>query len=293
MTCVRRAWLSLNGRTVELEGRGYGCTSLDLGAPEVRDVTNNRPDADGIDDRTRYMGGRAVTATIAAVAGGGARIDEVASSFGPFMVPSARPELHYVLDRGTNPERVLVVRASAYQWPIEGPDQREIALSWIAPDPIARDPVGRQAVAMAGSAVAFGRAYPWRPPRTYPAGSQGPTVGVIESDGDVPVRPYLRIFGPCDNPVVSFNATNPAGSFVVALDEYRIDAGQFVGIDTDNHVAYLNDDPTQSVLSAVDWASVVWPVLPVAPGSTEMSLVADNTNYLTQVVASWRDGYLT
>ena len=45
------------------------------------------------------MGTRVVSADITALAGAGARIDDVADNFAPFMVPSARPVLHYVLDR--------------------------------------------------------------------------------------------------------------------------------------------------------------------------------------------------
>ena len=44
MACVRRAWLALpDGRTIGLEGTGYFCSSLDLGYPAVREVTNPRP----------------------------------------------------------------------------------------------------------------------------------------------------------------------------------------------------------------------------------------------------------
>ena len=277
-----------------LEGPGYFCTSLNLGYPEVREVKNNRPDADGVDDRTRLMGGRVVTADISAVAGAGARIDEVAASFARFMVPSARPTLTYVLDRDDNTERTLTLRGSGYAVPIAGPYQRDIQLQWIAADPIARDPAIQSATAWSGTGV-LGRVYNLTFPRVYPIGSASPTTAYIRGDGDVPIQPYLRIFGPITNPhVLMQTAIVPVTAWNVWLN-YRIDAGHFVGIDTRTHTALLDDDPTQSVLSALDWTTLKWPVLPNNPDYTAIQLKtsAGGTTSSTQVVATWQDGYLT
>ena len=294
MTCVRSAWLTLGARTMPLENAtaGYFCTSLDLGWPAVRTVVNNRPDQDGIDDRTRLMGARTVSAEIAALAGAGARIDQVASSFGPFMVPSARPVLHYILDRGANVERTLTLRGSGYAWPVTGPFQRTIQLQWVAADPIARDPVAKTATAWAGTGV-LGRVYNLVFPRVYPVGAGLPTSAIITSLGDVPVQPYLRIFGPITNPRVTFDTAGPPGVHSEVGMTYRIDAGHFVGIDTQRHTAYLDDLPNQSVLASINWSSLKWPVLPVTPDSTLMQLSGTGTTLASQVAATWQDGYLT
>src|SRR3974390_3207095 len=99
--CTRSAWLVLGALTVPLESAalGYFCSKLDLGAPNVRAVTNPRPDQDGTDDRTAYMADRAVNAEVLAVYGAGAQMDAVAARFAPFMAPSAPPALQYALDR--------------------------------------------------------------------------------------------------------------------------------------------------------------------------------------------------
>ena len=253
MTCVRNAYLVLGSLVMPLEDEsaGYFCSSLDLGWPEVREVVNNRPDADGIDDRTRLMGARVVSADITALAGAGARIDEVAASFGPFMVPGARPVLHYVLDRTSGGERTLTLRGSGYGAPIAGPFERDVQLQWVAADPIARDPVVNTATAWAGTGTTGGRTYNLTFPRFYP-GNAGPAVaGHILGHGDTPIQPYLRIFGPITNPRVTFDTTGPPTAHSeVGLTE-RIDAGHFVGIDTRMHTAYLDDDPTQSVLAFI------------------------------------------
>ena len=295
MACVRRAWLTLGALSVPLEDerQGYFCQSLDLGWPDVRDVVSNRPSQDGVDDRTQYMGSRAISAAITAMASAGVgKIDDVASSFAPFMVPSARPVLHYVLDRSGATERTLTLRSAGYAWPIAGPFQRDIQLQWVAADPVARDPVVQIATAWSGTTGALGRVYPLVFDRAYPVGSGVATTGTIIGHGDVPIRPYLRIFGPITAPIAHMQQSNPNGGGQVALTN-RIDAGHFVGVDTVAHTAYMDDDPAQSVLADLDWANTVWPVLANAPASTLLSLMGTGTTSSTQVAATWQDGYLT
>ena len=295
MACVRSAWLVLGGLTLPLENEaaGYFCSSLDLGYPDVREVTNNRPDADGIDDRTQYMGGRVVTADITAMASAGARIDDAAAAFAPFMVPSARPVLHYVLDRGDNTERTLTLRGSGYAWPVAGPFERDIQLQWTAADPVARSSVSKSATAWAGTGT-LGRVYNLVFPRVYPVGAGLPTTGVISGNGDVPIQPYLRIFGPITNPIVwlSVVGLGPITASQIRLTA-RIDAGHFLGIDTRLHTVRMDDDPAQSMLSSVYWISTTWPVLPNLPAYTNMTVSGTGTTSSTQVQASWQDGYLT
>lgn len=304
MTCVRSAWLTLGTLSVPLEDdtAGYFCQSLDLGYPDVREVVNNRPGMDGIDDRTTLMGGRTVTAEITALAGAGARIDAVAASFAPFMTPAVRPVLHYVLDRPGAAERTLTLRAAGYSWPIVGADERDIQLQWVAADPVIRDPTLQTATAWSGAHPGNpGRLYNLTFNRLYPVGGGGPIPGTIESPGDVAVRPRLRIYGPITGPVVNFAMSDPvAGSSSAAvyfLAGYRIDAGHFVDVDTAAKTAYVDDDPTQPALSALDWSQMGagWPVLPVLPATTQMTLTAlgGNTTGVTQVQATWQDGYLS
>ena len=291
VVCVRRAWLTLpDGRRVDLEGRGYFCSKLDLGSPTVREVVNNRPDNSGTVDRTAYMGSRVVSADLVALSTAGARIDEVAAAFGPFMDPGARPTLHYVLDRGENPERTLVLRGAAFGWPIAGPTERDIQLQWVAPDPLALDPAAQLATAWAATGTA-GRAYDRTYDRTYPAGSGGAVAARVVTRGDTWVRPVLRIYGPLSAALVTFQPDSPAlRARVPFVSAFRIDAGRFVTVDTDAHSAYFDDDPTQSVLSSLDWWNVVWPVLWPSDGYT-MSVTGTGAGSPAQVQATWHDRY--
>jgi hypothetical protein len=290
--CIRRAWLVLGTSSVELEdpAAGYFCSALTLSSPDVRAVTSSRPDMDGIDDRTQFSGGRAVAANIDALEGAGARIDEVAASFGPYLVPSARPFLHYVLDRGTNPERVVgPLRGVSSAWPIAGDNSRNIQLQWIAADPVAYDPASKMATAWSGASVQSGRIYPLTFPRQYGGGTGGVEVDAVFSVvGDYPVQPLVRIYGPITGPYVRFIPY--AMRF---LSSFHLDAGQYVTIDTKHHAAYMGEDPTASVLSSVDWTLWAWPVLTAAMGPITMKLSGSNTNGLTQAQATWSEGYLS
>jgi hypothetical protein len=276
-TCVRQAWLVLGGNTIQLDNpsAGYMCQSLDLGTPIMRTVMNNRPDGDGIIDRTQYMGARTVVAAITALTGAGAQIDAVAASFAPYMVPSQRPVLHYVLDRPGAPERTLTLRPDAYDWPIAGAAQRDIALQWVAANPIA--------YAATGQSV------------TVPAGA-GNAQGTL-SPGDVPYRPLVAYTGPFTAPVLTFTTyltagpSSPGPVYLVAfLSSYTIAAGQTVMIDTAAHTVTLAG---ASILPQIDWTRTTWPVLPVSPGHTTIS--ATGTGGVvgtTQAVVTWNDGFL-
>lgn len=292
-SCVRTAWLALGAQMVMLESAalGYFCTSLDLGYPTVRDVVTNRPDQDGIVDRTRYMGARTVTVQITALVGAGARIDEVASMFGPYMIPSARPVLHYILDRPGAVERVLTCRPAGYAWPIVGADQRDLQLQFVA-DPVALDPVMQTESAWSGG-LGGGRGYNLTYPRTYPAGGGAPSSATLLSNGDLPIQPTLRIYGPITGPAVAFAPSIGTTSAVRFLQSFTIGAGHYVDVDTARKTVYLDGDPTQSAITALDWTATVWPVLPTAPASTQMTMTGTNTSSSTQVAATWQDGYLT
>jgi len=302
MVCVRRAWLTLAGVTYPLEdpAAGYFCTSFELGSPDVRDVVNNRPDRDGVDDRTRYFGARAVTAELITATSWGATIDQVATMFGPVMVPSARPTLHYVLDRPGTPERAIVVRAANYGWKLEGDAERQIQLQWVAADPVAYDPTDRSAVAWAGSATSAGRTYNLTFPRTYPPGGMPPTTANVTLPGDVAVSPLIRIYGPATAPHVTIYSTGPPPAYqnlgaqlVWFQASTQIDAGHWIDVDANRRTVYRDSDPAQNAVTSLDWSQTKWPLLQAGGASHQMVIQAGGANQVTQAVIMWRDGYLS
>jgi hypothetical protein len=298
MACIRRAWLVMGSHTLELEDgeAGYYTTELDLGYPEPREVTSNRPDRAGTLDRTCLPGARAISANITA-RGGAMSVDEIATLFAPFMDVRARPELHYVLDRPGAPERFTTLRASGYTWPVSGKTTREIHLGWVAPDPVMHGAVTQKVIALAGSSVQGGRLYDLIFDRAYMAGGGSSSVGEIITGGDLPIRPTLEIFGPITDPVVILEVQDPAlpapePIYRLAFREgFRIDPGRWVRVDTDALTA--TDDAGASILDQIDWAATIWPVVPVAPTITYLSLAGTSTTGVSQVQAIWTDAFLT
>lgn len=294
--CVRSAWLTLGSSTVQLEDttKGYFCTQLDLGYPAPREVMSSRPDQDGVDDRTQYMGARVVSANITALQGAGARVDDVADNFARYMVPSARPVLHWILDRPGAPERTLTVRGTGYSWPVAGPYQRDIQLQWMAADPIARDPTVNTATAWTGGAGGAGRAYPLTFPRVYPAGTTSPNSAVLSTPGDVALRPLLRVYGPITAANIQIAQSNPNTAWNVRfVGGYVIDAGHYVDVDCAQKSALRDGDPAQPVISKIDWTSTTWPAVAPLPATGLLSMSGGGTSALTQVQAIWQDGYLS
>jgi hypothetical protein len=304
MACVRRAWLDLDGVLLPLEddGGGWVCTSLDLGWPEVREVTNPRPDQDGTDDRSRYFGSRGVSADIQTRAAWGVSVDDVASRFAPYMSPAARPTLHYVLDREGAPERVLTLRGSGYSWPIEGGARRDIQLAWVAADPLPRSASTSTATAWSGSSSAPGRTYnlAYNPSRLYPPGGGAKVDADLVNYGDVAVAPLIRVYGPITAPVVDvwhWRSADASDEYHYALAfgaSFVIGSGEYVEVDCERHTATLNGDPTASVVSSILWLGSSWPAIFRSPTYVNrMSLAGGSTAGVTQAVALWHDRYLT
>ena len=292
MVCARTAWLELpDGSTMALEDEaaGYFCTQLDLGWPDVRAVTASVPNASGLDDTTSFLGGRNVSANISALVGAGATIDQVAAAFGAYMMPTNRPFLHYVLERPGNPERVLgPLRGNGYAWPIAGDNQRDIQLQWVASDPNVYDPTEITGTAWFGTPTAVGRVYNLVFDRTY--GNQleaGPTNAFLRNDGDVPASPLLVVYGPVSGPTIYFGTAG----HVYTTTAFQVDAGAHVTIDTAKHLAYMGDDPEDSVISWLNFQATAWPVLPPHT-TTTMFLNGADFSHVSQVSAMWRNGFL-
>jgi hypothetical protein len=266
--CARRAWLTLGSASIDLEdpAGGWFCSNLDLGYPTVRDVVTNRPDQNGAADRTAFLGLRVVNAQIVALTGAGARIDEVAAAFAPFMDPAQRPTLHYILDRATNPERTMTVRAAGYSAPIAGPYERSIQLQWVAADPACYDPNPGLASAAAGGGT-----------------------DVIANNGDLPARPVFHIIGNITGATITLSGPAPPAWKLAFLASYVIAAGHYVDIDTANRTVYGDGDPANNLLSKIDWSVSSWQWIP--PGNTTMVFTPTGGG-TAFCQAHWNDAYL-
>jgi len=192
-----------------------------------------------------------------------------------------------------------IVRGADFAWPIVGPYERQIQLQFVAANPVAVDPnTYAETIAFAGATGTSGRTYNRTFPQTYPLGGGSASTGIVESGGDLPVRPLLTIYGPVKQPTITFNreSDNATVGVIPFVSGYIIPAGSYVVVDTAAHTAYLNGNKAQPVLSSINWANLVWPVIPVLPDGANMIFTADPSGGVstgaTQCQANWWDSFL-
>ena len=125
--------------------------------------------------------------------------------------------------------------------------------------------------------------------RTYASKQDaGPTQAYLVNDGDVPARPLLRVYGPVSHPHIYFGVSG----VIWGSDDFQVDAAAHVTIDTDQHLCYRGDDPEDSVISWISFQDTIWPVM--APhAATWMYLQGADYSHVSQVQASWRNGFLS
>ena len=273
---------------------------LDLGYPEVRDVVNNRPIQDGLDDRSRYFAGRQITANITAWPGGQVPLDDIPALFGPYMSPANRPELHYTKLSAEDAERVIVnLRAAAFSSPMGSPSKREMQLQWIASDPLLRDTVIKSVSAWPGTAGSPGRTYPLGFNRVYPPGTGARVTGFPVNNGDVPVAPLIRIYGPITYPQLFFVNTGKGGnlnqnySFLFGPGTV-IGAADWIEVDCNAKTVLLDGDPTRPIQDQVNFQGSQWPyILPASGWDSAVNLNGTSTSGVTQAEVIWQDRFLS
>jgi hypothetical protein len=284
--------------------RGWVCTELDLGYPDIREVTNNAPIQHGIDDVTAYFGGRVVTASITAVPDGTLPLDDIVSLFGRYTNPGARPELHFTRQSASYDERMLLLRASGWSAPMGVPSKREFQLSWVAPDALIRNAIISVSSAWVGEDDQGGRVY--EPPdlaayggvdRDYSTVVGSPSVpGAPVSRGDLPVSPLLRIYGPITQPVVRLSGVAPDRTPVQAQVAFGstlvIGSGEWVDVDCKARTANRNGDPAQSVFSEIEFDATQWPLIYPVPWTNVLELTGSSASPHTLVEARWQDAFL-
>ena len=300
----RVAWLTLADGTQPLYlddwTAGYACTELDLGWPQVRDVVTNRPDAHGTDDRTKLWGSRVVTAHLEAWPGGTLTVDQVVELFGPYLDPGTRPQLHFA--SSATPERVITLRPNQFSSPMGSKPERKLQLTWVAPDPLLYGATLRTGTVIpdVGSA---GRVYNLTFDRAYPPGGQGGTILTVTNNGDQPAWPVITVYGPATYPQVEIDYySGPGGTvnqgrlYVPFLPTYRLNAGEWVVLDTRARAAWFKGDTTASVVGYIDQANAVWAPIPPVGANNAFGwfamLGSSMAGSVTHADIAWREAYL-
>lgn len=239
-------------RTLDLRSAGYKVGRLDIGFPTVRQSTQPRPDADGEDDSTAHHGAAAVAMDITLVPGE-KTLAALLDALRAFCHPRARPYL--IVDRDGQQRRIRL-RADQQSAPLTDPFHQQVQAAWRAPDGVlesAGEQIGTSAAVPAGEG---GRAYPRLYPLDYADASPVGSVSV-SNDGNAPVPPVLRLYGPATDPRVENQTTGER----LVFSGITLSAGDWLEVDCREKTIRLNGLPEQSRYARLDFTASTFPRL--------------------------------
>lgn len=263
--------------TLNLTGaNGWTVRRFSLGFPTPRVVVDDRPLADGVDDRTAYFGSRVVTLDLLARKNRQTALDEL----GPFLVPNARSYLYYPSSAGF--ERRVLLRGASVDAPWEGaPGKLELLVAWEAPNGTAETANANSATASAttppGPGFEFDLTFDLTFPASSPAGST--TVTTI---GNAKCYPVIKLYGPATFPrIENYTDGQKSLDFNIALS-----ATDYLEVDVRNKTVLLNGNPAQNRYQTLDFATSEWWVL--QPGSNLVRYYPDVYSGAARAELSWR-----
>lgn len=243
-------------RELDLRSAGYTVGRVDVSFPAVRAVRQPRPGVNGEDDTTSLFGAASVAMDLV--------LDPLAfplttlqDALRAFCLPSARPYLHVDLDGQQRRIRLAIDQSTA---PITDPLHRQVQMSWRAPDGVMEAAAEQIGTANAVPTVEAGRGYDLTFNRTYPTSSAVGSV-TVSNDGNVPVSPLLRLYGPATDPRVENQSTGERLTF----NGLTIAAGDWLEIDCREATIRLNGLTGQSRYARLDFATSTF--LRLLPGT--------------------------
>jgi Phage tail protein len=257
-------------------------TEVDWGYPEIREVSDPRPQADGTIDRTAHFGARVVTLTgkLAIDWQSAGRRQQAMNALAPFLRPGARPWLYSRFDDGR--VRRILLRADQFSRP-QVANVQDVSLSFKSPTGVLEDE-NEQQVRVVPEVTSLGREYDLVFDRVYPFGLG---TGVLATNaGPVSADWVARIFGPCRAPAI----VNVSTGETVSLAGLSLAAGQFVEVDSRAHTVLADGRPDSSRWNTVDFVATTWWQLP--PGTSTLRFRVGWWETPAQMLFFWRHTHL-
>lgn len=175
-----------------------------------------------------------------------------------FLTPAKRPYLYVNRDGWINERRVLL-RGDGVSCAVTKTSGRwlEVSLRAAIPDGVI-EANEVTTVTLRPSAANVGLFYPFAYPEGYtPTNSTNQTV--VELAGNVPVSPYIRLFGGCSNPRffrIAGGVTKELS--LTASPGFSLPAGSYLDIDFPNRRVFQNGTPGNSFYNRVDFSTSDW-----------------------------------
>ncbi|MFD0902326.1 phage distal tail protein [Actinomadura sediminis] len=233
---------------------GIFLQGLSAPMPEVREVSENRTEDDGVRDETMLFGSRAVSIELLVTQDPRGVEDELAR----YLHPRVRPFL-VVEDDGWSQARRIRLRVSQFDKPLELDlariDARKISVGWVAPDGIWEADVAAEETVVADvDTSGDGFSLPVTLPLTLTA-TQETGASLLTNLGAVPSHFTAKLYGPCTAPSLVNETTGEEITFTSGL---TLASGEYVEIDTRERTANLLSNAATTRLHLIDFTSTSW-----------------------------------
>ena len=232
---------------------GWHIRGADFGFPTVRQVVDDRPNADGTDDRSRFFSSRVLTLDLLARGDRMAKIDELS----PFLVPSARSFLYFPGPDGTE-RRMLLRGRDRRSELVQKTGKQAIIAQWEVPNGTSETADTAQTIAFASVGVTPGFTFDLTFDLVFPAASPAGRTNV-PTIGNTRCYPVIRLWGPCTFPRVD-NLQDPAedGTPKQLAFDITLTASQFLEVDTRERTVLFNGLPGQSRYATLSFPESRW-----------------------------------
>lgn len=206
-----------------------------------------------------------------------------------FLAPSKRPYLYVSRDGWFNDRRALL-RGDGVSCVITKTSARwlEVSLRAAIPDGII-EATEDTVVTLRPGAGNIGWAYPASYPKSYQP-SNSINQMLVNLPGDVPVSPYVRIYGTCSNPRL-FRVFNDVTKEIslTASGGLALAAGNYLDIDFANRRIFLNGTVGNSFYNRVDFTTSAW--WDLEPGENRLLFTAGTADSACYADITYRDAW--
>lgn len=282
----------VSGVTSVLQPRdGVTVMVLDV-QPAVRAIAEERALAAGQVDTTVNVSAAAVTVTLRLWPGVTQTAEAFLDEIGVLLNPALRPYLVVTNDAWPQ-QRQLTVRFSAKTGPVSDPTFVDVAVSWVAPKGVWEAAAVATAVLQAFIASSTGLVVDvpglvvTAAGVTMPATS-APSPSRVTSAGSMPCDWSAVLYGPCAGPALANDTT---GGVIEFSPDLVLGAGSYVALDSAAHTAFLNGDPSASVLQYLNFTTLTW--WQMQAGLNILRYYPSSAGSGAQAVVSFRPAWMT
>lgn len=277
-----------SGVTLDLAEWSHGVivSTVDLGAPSVRENTADLPEQDGDDDQTTYLGPRVVTLEGTLVPSDyGDSASKGFDLLAPFLAPAARPRMTFALDEDMD-VRTLTLRAS--QWTAARLAHSIPFQLQFKGDPVALSATATTVNVAAEAPALEGAPMPFTFPLTFPpGGSVG--LGTATTLGTYPTWPTYRLFGPVTNPAIAIlDSVTAVPRGQITFTGLTVPAADYLEINSRARTVMLNGDASR--YSFLDVPHTTW--APLQPGPNQIRYFGSTAQPPAMAEIIWQDAYL-